>query len=425
MAWRDEISGLNHMLGSDTLYDNTHSDSHNTARSILQGISDDPGFAVVSDTAPSSPVDGQLWYDITVDYMKRWDATNSVWVIQGSQASEITVDPSTFTLISTNNSQAAFGDLDNSLDSHQNDTTNPHAVTAAQAGAVENVSGVISFHSDTRANQPAAGTVGRFYHVTDEDVIEYDDGANWIQVIDLIHRNDTANPHVVTATQAGAVENVSGAPSIQEDTRANQPAAGTTGRLYYVVDEDVLERDDGAAWNQLLDLSHRNDTANPHLVTATQAGAVENVAGAQSLEADTRANQPAAGTAGRLYYVTDEDVIERDNGTSWVQVVDLTHRNDTTNPHSVTAAQASAVALADVEDGGASFSGDGTTTTFTVSHGLGSAPNVAFVQATSLDARDNSPAQVTNKTSTGFDVVFATAPPSGTDNVTLDYHARL
>lgn len=287
MAWRDEISGLNHMLGSDTLYDNTHSDSHNTARSILQGISDDPGFAVVSDTAPSSPVDGQLWYDITVDYMKRWDATNSVWVIQGSQASEITVDPSTFTLISTNNSQAAFGDLDNSLDSHQSDTTNPHAVTAAQAGAVENISG------------------------------------------------------------------------------------------------------------------------------------------APSLEADTRANQPAAGTAGRLYYVTDEDVIERDNGTSWLQVVDLTHRNDTTNPHSVTAAQASAVALADVEDGGASFSGDGATTTFTVSHGLGATPNVAFVQATSVDARDNMPVQVTNKTSTGFDVVFSTAPPSGTGNITLDYHARL
>lgn len=290
MAWRDEISGLNHMDGSDTLYDNTHSDSHNTARSVLQGISDDPGFAVVSDTAPDSPVDGQLWYDLNVDFMKRWDGTNSVWVVQGSQASEVTVDPANFTVITTNDSQSAFGDLDNDVDlnnTHRGSTSNPHSVTAAQAGAVENVSGVISFHSDTRANQPAAGTAGRFYHVTDEDVIEYD------------------------------------------------------------------------------------------------------------------------------------------NGTSWIQVIDLAHRNDTANPHNVTAAQTSAVALADVEDGAASFSGDGTTTTFTVSHGLGSTPNVAFVQATSVDARDNSPVQVTNKTSTGFDVVFATAPPSGTDNIGLDYHARL
>lgn len=31
----------------------------------------------------------------------------------------------------------------------------------------------------------------------------------------------------------------------------------------------------------------------------------------------TRAGQPAAGIPGRLYYVTDEKIIERDNGASW------------------------------------------------------------------------------------------------------------
>lgn len=35
---------------------------------------------------------------------------------------------------------------------------------------------------------------------------------------------------------------------------------------------------------------------------------------------DTRANQPAAGIPGRLYYVTDENVMERDNGSSWENV---------------------------------------------------------------------------------------------------------
>lgn len=34
---------------------------------------------------------------------------------------------------------------------------------------------------------------------------------------------------------------------------------------------------------------------------------------------DTRANQPAAGIAGRLYFVTDEEKIERDNGAAWQQ----------------------------------------------------------------------------------------------------------
>ncbi len=32
---------------------------------------------------------------------------------------------------------------------------------------------------------------------------------------------------------------------------------------------------------------------------------------------DTRANQPAAGVPGRFYYVTDEGVTERDNGSTW------------------------------------------------------------------------------------------------------------
>ena len=32
---------------------------------------------------------------------------------------------------------------------------------------------------------------------------------------------------------------------------------------------------------------------------------------------DTRANQPAAGAPGRLYFVTDENVTERDNGSAW------------------------------------------------------------------------------------------------------------
>src|SRR3990167_11410745 len=35
---------------------------------------------------------------------------------------------------------------------------------------------------------------------------------------------------------------------------------------------------------------------------------------------DTRANQPAAGQAGRLYFVTDEGVMERDNGATWDDV---------------------------------------------------------------------------------------------------------
>lgn len=139
---------------------------------------------------------------------------------------------------------------------------------------------------------------------------------------------------------------------------------------------------------------------------------------------DIEAIAAELGTDASTFAATVRDALESHGPRHDVDGADeMAHVTDTTNPHSVTAAQASAVALANVEDGGATFSGDGSTTTFTVSHSLGSAPNVAFVQATSADA--NGAKHVTNKTSSGFDVVFATAPASGTDNVTLDYHARL
>ena len=38
---------------------------------------------------------------------------------------------------------------------------------------------------------------------------------------------------------------------ILRDTRANQPAAGTEGRLYYVTDENTLERDSGSVWEDV------------------------------------------------------------------------------------------------------------------------------------------------------------------------------
>lgn len=139
---------------------------------------------------------------------------------------------------------------------------------------------------------------------------------------------------------------------------------------------------------------------------------------------DVEAIATELGTNASTFAATVRDALDSHGSRHDVGGADeMAHVADTTNPHSVTAAQASAVALADIEDSGATFSGDGTTTTFTVSHSLGSAPNVVFVQATSADA--NAAKHVTNKTSTGFDVVFATAPASGTDNVTLDYHARL
>jgi hypothetical protein len=77
------------------------------------------------------------------------------------------------------------------------------------------------------------------------------------------------------------------------------------------------------------------------------------------------------------------------------------------------------VPLTDVT-GTATFSGDGSKTTFTVSHGLGVTPTHVSVEAESADAAGNF--YVSNKTDTDFEVTYTSAPADGTDNVALSYN---
>ena len=59
---------------------------------------------------------------------------------------------------------------------------------------------------------------------------------------------------------------------ILRDTRAAQPAAGVEGRLYYVTDEAVLERDSGTAWE---DASTGSGAIDAGVVTYTPAVATD------------------------------------------------------------------------------------------------------------------------------------------------------
>jgi hypothetical protein len=74
------------------------------------------------------------------------------------------------------------------------------------------------------------------------------------------------------------------------------------------------------------------------------------------------------------------------------------------------------------EMGQATFSGDGTATTFSINHTLGVAPSRAFIQAHSGDASGDS--WVSNMTASVIEITFAAAPASGTDNIVLGYYAR-
>jgi parallel beta-helix repeat protein len=72
--------------------------------------------------------------------------------------------------------------------------------------------------------------------------------------------------------------------------------------------------------------------------------------------------------------------------------------------------------------GTATFSGDGTTTTFAIAHELAGTPKSWRVEAGSADAKGN---KYVTADATNLYVTFATAPPSGTNNVVLVWSAEM
>jgi hypothetical protein len=72
--------------------------------------------------------------------------------------------------------------------------------------------------------------------------------------------------------------------------------------------------------------------------------------------------------------------------------------------------------------GTATFSGDGSTTTFTIAHGLAGTPKSWRVEAGSADAKGD---KYVTAGATNLTVTFATAPPSGTNNVVLVWQAEI
>jgi hypothetical protein len=72
--------------------------------------------------------------------------------------------------------------------------------------------------------------------------------------------------------------------------------------------------------------------------------------------------------------------------------------------------------------GTATFSGNGSQTTFTIAHGLAGTPKVAVVTAGSSDAKGDF---YVTYDATNIYVTYATAPPSGTNNVVLRWYAEM
>ena len=150
-------------------------------------------------------------------------------------------------------------------------------------------------------------------------------------------------------------------------------------------------------------------TGNHHLATPARRELDWDVPLVQNFEAidnkliirDIAANQPNyAPAGGALFLATDTRELSLGDGSAW-QLLGV---------------------LAVGDAASLTVSGDGTTTTFSLSHNLGVAPTIATVTPTSEDASTDF--WVSNKTSTAVEITYAAAPPTGTDNLTYDLEVR-
>ena len=158
-------------------------------------------------TAPSSPVEGQIYYDTVGHQLLWWNGT--AWTL-------------------ATGTTTSFGTA----------TT----MTVGQA-AVDGVATSVS-RSDHKHAFAAFGAVSA---QTSFGAASGDGSATTIAHSDHTHGTPTAP----SASSVGAVANATGTPSIYADIFANRPAFGTTGRLFIDQTNNIVYRDTGAAWVQL------------------------------------------------------------------------------------------------------------------------------------------------------------------------------
>jgi len=235
-------------------------------------------------------------------------------IVAGYQPSLDEVREYARTLFSEANDITAV--VDGKLTDHENDKTNPHSVTKAQAGL-----GVVENFPPANTAEANAGTRADRYmtpNVT-RDAIATQAGIPLNQ-----HVADKTNPHNVTKAQAGlgVVENFPPANKTEAEIGIRVDRYMTPG-----VTKNAIDVQAGALLRQ-----HVDDKTNPHKVTKSQVGLgnVENYYVASEVEA-------RAGSRSDRYMtpLRTADAIETQAGTMLRQ-----HVNDKSNPHSVTKAQA-------------------------------------------------------------------------------------
>jgi hypothetical protein len=136
-------------------YDNNF--NYHVAKDLLHlvGLTNERLDSSKNNVEPLNPTDGELWWDTGDDLLRIWDEDFGDWKVLGTASD---------------------------LSSHLVDTSNPHDVTYAQAGAIQNAEGSVT-----------------------ESHLDFDPARQ--DELDA-HTSRTDNPHGVTYSQAGAAPTV-------------------------------------------------------------------------------------------------------------------------------------------------------------------------------------------------------------------------
>jgi len=264
---------------------------------------------------------------------------------------------------------------------------------------------------------PAAGTMGRVVYLTTDGQLYRDNGSTWTAAVPATSVSGQLTASQIQGVLASQVSGVLATASIPGldaskiisgqfsgaqiaagaittanlatglrpvETMTSLPAAGTVGRVVYLTTDGQLYRDNGSTWTAAVpatSVTGQLTSSQIQGVLANQVSGVLATASIPGLDAskiisgqfsgaqiaagaittanlatglrpvETMTSLPAAGTVGRVVYLTTDGKLYRDNGTVWTRAVDggdLTAGSVTANSiaaGTITAAQMAAGAV--------------------------------------------------------------------------------
>lgn len=214
---------------------------------------------------------------------------------------------------------------------------------------VINAGGAVSYAIGTNASRPAAGTAGRQYYSTDQGITYYDNGTTWAAKLPA-YTGDVSSTQGGTALTLATVNSNVG--TFNNVTVNGKGLVTAASNVAYLTSNQTITLSGDFTGSGTTAITGTLATVNSNvgsfgsttivpvitvngkgLVTAVSTAAltsssvglgnvvnslqVINAGGAVSYALGTNAAKPAAGTAGRQYYSTDQGITYYDNGTTW------------------------------------------------------------------------------------------------------------